>query len=101
EPPGREGVSRSDRPGVRSEILARDEPARIAPRRYGRRGVVASSAGAAQHLGDRRARGLLEVRRMATADGSEARIVSARGLELLRAAAAEDRRGVARGSEPA
>ena len=83
-------AARPDRPGLQPTLVARHQPARVAPRPDARPGGMAAACRSTQRPGNRRARRVLEIRRPATADGGEARLVPARGLELVRAAERAD-----------
>ena len=89
------------RPGLRPSVVARHESQGLhAPRDAGA-GRVAAGAAATQHLGARCPCRVLEICRMAQADGSDSRIVSAQRIELVQTARGTDRARLAIRSRPA
>ena len=84
-------LARHPRSGLQQNVVARDEPARVGAARDAGAGGVEARGRASQHLGNRRARGVLEVRGGAPIHGRRARVVSTERIELVSAAA--DARG--------
>src|SRR5204862_4869153 len=72
-------------------VVARHQPARIDPWAVAEAGGVAARAEAAQHLGERRACRVLEVRGVQAVCRSTARLVSVQRVELVPRAARDDR----------
>ena len=79
-------TGRHHRSGLQQNFVAWDESSRVAAARDAGAGGVEAGGRTSQHLGNRRARGLLEVRGGASIHGRHARIVSTERVELVSAA---------------